>query len=103
MLGDLYGLLETRINVTGLSLRNGVRGSFGVHVRSRVFFCWKSVSKLADLPVGAGGDFLPTPIRVFRMEPFPLVTGGSYKVILLVENHMEKVAGRRVKGDEMIK
>ena len=23
-----------------------------------LFFVWKSVSKLADLPVGAGGDFL---------------------------------------------
>lgn len=51
MLGDLYRLLKTRVNVSGLLLRDRIRRSVGVHVGS-----WKlkvlgwTRSNLADSP-----------------------------------------------------
>ena len=51
LLRNFHRLLQTRINVTGLSLRDGILGPIGIHIRSR--------SKLADSPRRCGRRYLP--------------------------------------------
>ena len=46
MLRDLYRLLETRVNVSGLRLRDRIRRSVGVHVGSlKVWLDWTGVGQ----------------------------------------------------------
>ena len=73
LLRDLDRFLQTRINITGLGLRDGIRGPLRIHVWNQKWVSWNR-SKLADSPRRCGRRYLP-PIRTSRQQRrFPLST-----------------------------
>ena len=55
MLGNLYGFLKTRIDISSLSIRDGIWGSIGIHVwglkLNWLDFEARVGARVADLPV----------------------------------------------------
>ena len=58
LLRDLDRFLQTRVNITGLGLRDGIRGPLGIHVWNKKWVSWNR-SKLADSPRRCGRRYLP--------------------------------------------
>lgn len=73
LLRNLDRFLQTRINITGLGLRDGIREPLGIHVWNQKWVSWNR-SKLADSPRRCGRRYLPPISRSRQQRRFPLST-----------------------------